>query len=263
MAYNPNIHHRKSIRFKGYDYSQNGLYFITVCCQNMVCLFGDIVGSPLVGAQNTDVQNTCAQNIEAKMVLNDAGKMIEAQWLALTNRFSNIILHELVVMPNHFHGIIEISHDIDIQNSEDSAADIDILNPQDSAAAVRAPLVGAPIKSPSNDAIFPSNDWKIPNDFDNKIEEGRPQGYAPTHNTNNPKTIGDILDAFKSITTVKYINGVKNLDWQPFNGKMWHRNYYDNIIRNHTSYQNISNYIINNPLKWYEDKFYQKPKYHL
>ncbi len=260
MTYNPNIHHRKSIRLKGYDYAQQGLYFITICCQNMVCLFGNIVGAPLVGAQNRSAQNrsaqnTSAQNIEAQMILNDAGKMIETEWLALTTRFTNIILNEFVVMPNHFHGIIEIADDIEIQNSEDSAADIDILNPQDSAAAVRAPLVGAPIKSPSNDGI-------TPHDFGNIIE-GRPQGYDPTHNTNNPKTIGDILDAFKSITTVKYINGVKNLDWQPFNGKMWHRNYHDHIIRNHTSYQNISNYIINNPLKWYEDKYYQKPKYHL
>ncbi|TAH02701.1 MAG: transposase [Sphingobacteriales bacterium] len=242
MTYNPNIHHRKSIRLKGYDYSQQGLYFITICCQNMVCLFGDIVGAPLMGAQNSDAQNVDAQDTQAQMILNDAGKMVETEWLTLTNRFSNIILHEFVVMPNHFHGIIEISDDF--------------------SAVVRAPLVGAPIKSPSNDVIFPSNDVIFPNDFDNK-NEGRPQGYAPTHNTDNPKTIGDILDAFKSITTVKYINGVKKLNWQPFNGKMWHRNYYDNIIRNHTSYQNISNYIINNPLKWYEDKFYQKPKYHL
>lgn len=230
MTYNPNIHHRKSIRLKGYDYAQQGLYFITICCQNMVCLFGNIVGAPLVGDQNTNPQNT-----GAKMILNDAGKMIETEWLTLTNRFTNIILHEFVVMPNHFHGIIEIAGDF--------------------SAVVRAPLVGAPIKSPINNGF-------TPHDFCNIIE-GRPQGYAPTHNTNNPKTIGDILDAFKSITTVKYINGVKNLNWLPFNGKMWHRNYYDNIIRNHTSYQNISNYIINNPLKWYEDKFYQKPKSNL
>jgi len=53
--YNPNIHHRRSIRLKGYDYSQAGLYFITICCQNRNCLFGKIV--------------------DRKMILNDAGKM--------------------------------------------------------------------------------------------------------------------------------------------------------------------------------------------
>ncbi len=55
--YNPQIHHRRSIRLKGYDYSQAGLYFITICCQDRACLFGEI--------------------INGKMILNDAGKMIE------------------------------------------------------------------------------------------------------------------------------------------------------------------------------------------
>ena len=42
MKYNPEKHHRRSIRFKGYDYSQAGLYFITICCQNRERLFGEI-----------------------------------------------------------------------------------------------------------------------------------------------------------------------------------------------------------------------------
>ena len=88
MTYNPFIHNRKSIRLKGYDYSQAGLYFITICVQNRECLFGKIGND--------------------KIKLNDAGKMIETQWLNLKNRFPNIELHEYIVMPNHFHGILEI-----------------------------------------------------------------------------------------------------------------------------------------------------------
>ena len=57
MSYNPRIHHRKSIRLKGYDYSQAGLYFLTICVQNRLCLFGDVVNG--------------------KMILNDAGRMVE------------------------------------------------------------------------------------------------------------------------------------------------------------------------------------------
>jgi hypothetical protein len=91
---------------------------------------------------------------------------------------------------------------------------------------------------------------------------------APTNNAgdNNgtttrvapTKTIGDMMDAFKSITTVEYIRGVKNLGWQRFNGKLWQRNYHDHIIRNAQSYVNISEYIINNPAKWGDDKFHKK-----
>ena len=66
-----------------------------------------------------------------------------------------------------------------------------------------------------------------------------------------------MMDAFKSITTVEYIRGVKNLGWKPFDGKIWQRNYYEHIIRNEKSYNTISNYIINNPAQWQADKFYQ------
>jgi hypothetical protein len=69
------------------------------------------------------------------------------------------------------------------------------------------------------------------------------------------KTIGDMMDAYKSITTVEYIRGVKTMGWKRFDGKIWQRNYYENIIRNEQSYNNISNYIINNPSRWEEDKF--------
>ncbi len=73
MTCNPNIHHLRSIRLKGYHYSQAGLYFITICVQDRVCLFGN-VGAPLVGVQNNHdsqnddhpnnviAQNNCSQN---------------------------------------------------------------------------------------------------------------------------------------------------------------------------------------------------------
>jgi REP element-mobilizing transposase RayT len=88
MKFNPNIHHRHSIRLKHYDYSQAGLYFITVCTHDRSPLFGTI--------------------IDGENKINAAGKMVENQWLALPNRFPAVVLHEYVVMPNHFHGIIEL-----------------------------------------------------------------------------------------------------------------------------------------------------------
>ena len=88
MPYNPNIHHRKSIRLKGYDYSQAGLYFITICVQDRECLFGKIV--------------------DGEMILNDAGKMADNEWVKIPERFTNVQLHEYVLMPNHFHAIMQI-----------------------------------------------------------------------------------------------------------------------------------------------------------
>lgn len=202
--YNPNKHHRKSIRLKGYDYSQAGLYFITICCQNRANLFGNVINK--------------------QMIMNDAGKMIENQWQKLTDRFNNIVLHEYVVMPNHFHGVLQI--------------------------------VGATLVVAQNKNIVAqntNNENTNINIVDIGNQKGQPQGIAPTDNV---KTVGDIVGTFKSITTVEYINGVKNNNWKPFNGKLWQRNYWENIIRNDNSYQKISDYIINNPSKWNDDTFF-------
>ena len=108
--YHPNIHHRKSIRLKGYDYSKAGWYFITTCVQNRECLFGEIrvgaqdarIGAPLRGRPDTNPPN---------MILNDAGEMIAKWYYELENKYPGIRCREMVVMPNHFHCIIEIMDD--------------------------------------------------------------------------------------------------------------------------------------------------------
>jgi REP element-mobilizing transposase RayT len=64
-----------------------------------------------------------------------------------------------------------------------------------------------------------------------------------------------VVQWFKTMTTNEYIRGVKSLGWTPFNGKLWQRNYYEHIIRDERAYNNIANYIINNPAKWNDDKF--------
>lgn len=213
MVYNPNIHNRKSIRLKGYDYSKKGLYFITICCKNRECLFGKIVGANPCGRPNNNKQTNPTQ----KMILNDAGEMIKNEWLALPKRFSNIQLHEYQVMPNHFHAILEI--------------------------------IGVNVGVAQND-----NDINIKNGQPRDIEIGQPKGIALTDSPIK-KTLGDMVGAFQSITTVKYIRGVKTKNWKSFNRKLWQRNYWEHIIRNEKSFHNISEYIINNPQNWDIDKF--------
>ncbi|MCL2682711.1 MAG: hypothetical protein FWE63_04395 [Bacteroidales bacterium] len=89
MRYNSKIHHRRSIRLKGYDYSQAGLYFVTICVRDREHLFGEI--------------------INGEMVLNEYGKIVNAEWQYLKTKYPHIELHGYVIMPNHFHGIIQIS----------------------------------------------------------------------------------------------------------------------------------------------------------
>ena len=91
MPYNPEIHHRRSIRLKGYDYSRAGLYFITICCQNRICRFGKIENG--------------------EMILNDFGKIAYDEWNKFPERFPNIALDAFQIMPNHVHGIIALVND--------------------------------------------------------------------------------------------------------------------------------------------------------
>ncbi len=89
MKYNPDFHHRHSIRLKGYDYSQSGIYFVTLCLQDRECLLGKIENG--------------------EMVLSDVGRIAYNEWFKTPELRKNIELGEFVVMPNHIHGIIIIT----------------------------------------------------------------------------------------------------------------------------------------------------------
>jgi REP element-mobilizing transposase RayT len=86
MKYNPNIHHRRSIRLRDYDYSQSGAYFITICTYQKEYLFGEI--------------------INYEMQLNSLGKIVQFYWQGLKNHYDYLQLDEFVIMPNHLHGIL-------------------------------------------------------------------------------------------------------------------------------------------------------------
>ena len=83
-----NMNNRRSIRLQGYDYSQPGLYYLTLSTRDRLCIFGEIRNN--------------------KMVLNDIGHHAEKCWLQIPTHFPNTVLHEYIIMPNHLHGIVEI-----------------------------------------------------------------------------------------------------------------------------------------------------------
>ena len=86
--------HRRSLRLPEYEYSQVGAYFITVCATSRECLFGEVV--------------------DGEMLLNEAGRIVQAIWHRLSNRFANVELDALVVMPNHVHAVITIVDGTDV-----------------------------------------------------------------------------------------------------------------------------------------------------
>ena len=77
---------RRAIRLRGYDYTQQGAYFVTICTWGRLCALGDVVAS--------------------EMVLSDAGQLAQAAWQALPQHYPGVRLDAWVIMPNHVHGII-------------------------------------------------------------------------------------------------------------------------------------------------------------
>jgi putative transposase len=196
--YNPAIHHRRSIRLKGYDYSQPGLYFITICVQGKACLFGDITNG--------------------EMHLNDAGRMVEKWYLKLEEKFPDIRCGEHIVMPNHFHCIIE-----------------NVGATQYGFASVGAAPCGRP----------------TPESIPQTINAETPGEPALGEHMGSP--LREIIGWFKTMTTNEYIRQVKRDNWPRFDGKLWQRNYWEHIIRNRKSHQQIAGYIIDNPATWSSD----------
>ena len=248
MQYNPQIHHRKSIRLKEYDYSQAGLYFITICCQNRKCLFGNIT----VGAG----PRACPQiklNNARQMKLNNAGQMINQIWNEIPSFYNGFNIHEFIVMPNHIHGIIEIVKPVGAgpracPNNEQSINEQSINEQSINEQSINEQNV-KPSNMQNVKQINMQNGQQINGNNGQQINgnNGHPQVVAPTG-------LSDIIKRFKTLTTKRYIDGVKTHGWQRFDGKLWQRNYWEHIVRDENEYQRISKYIINNPIKWNMDK---------
>jgi putative transposase len=88
VQFNRERRNRRSIRLREYDYTQVGAYFVTICTHGRECLFGEIV--------------------DAKMRLNDAGRMVQSVWEGLPRHYAGMDIDEFVVMPNHVHGILTL-----------------------------------------------------------------------------------------------------------------------------------------------------------
>jgi REP element-mobilizing transposase RayT len=207
MRYDPNRHHRRSIRLKQYDYSSAGAYFITSVAQDRLCLFGEIVN--------------------AQMILNDAGHMVVSEWEALPARFPTFGLDAYMVMPNHFHAIV-------------------LLNAPDEPTPHRGEMpVGAPPVGALSTAEVAA-------------------ASAQRAGTGPAPTLGDVVGWFKSLTTHRYVRGVKESNWTPFAKRLWQRNYYEHIIRGADNHATIWEYITYNPATWLSDElhFWQPPDPH-
>ena len=168
------------------------------------------------------------------MILNEFGNIAYHEWVKLTERFAKFELDVFQIMPNHMHGIISLNE-----------------------FGVGSTLAVDPNTNTKNDG----ND--IPENKNMGLQNGQPINGQPQglpqrdgNGMGTNTTIGDIIGAYKSLVANGCLEIYKSKNKTM--GKLWQRNYYEHVIRNEQAYQNISNYIINNPIKWDEDTFYNK-----
>lgn len=118
--FDPQKHHRRSIRLKGYDYSQEGAYFVTIVAWRRECLFGEVVNG--------------------EMVLSKFGVVASQQWEKLPQRFPNTELGAYMIMPNHMHGIIVVT------NGRGTAGNLNNLDGESSRRAPTQERFQKPVK---------------------------------------------------------------------------------------------------------------------
>jgi putative transposase len=186
-------------RAKWWDYKNEGDYFITICTKNREHLFGYVK--------------------DGEMILNEYGKIVSNCWYDLPNHYSNIILDEFQIMPNHIHCIVGV----DNSNSDSNSDSVETgFKPVCTAA-------DDPVCTAANDPA---------DNLDNKEK--------------NIHGVFEFIRALKTfssrrINEMRDSKGVSN----------WQQRFHDHIIRDEMEYNRIKNYIINNPKNWNEDCFFE------
>ncbi len=92
MQHKSELPQRRSLRMQGYDYSQPGAYFVTICAQNRQCIFGQI--------------------IDGEMQLNEISEIVVEWWNRIPQHYPFVEIDDFVIMPNHIHGIISWNIDV-------------------------------------------------------------------------------------------------------------------------------------------------------
>jgi REP element-mobilizing transposase RayT len=204
----------KSARLDGYDYTRDGIYFVTICTKNREHFFGEIRNGAII--------------------LNGAGFIVNNFWLAIPNNFPFVILDEYVIMPNHVHGIIIIDNEKsfcrdaiyrvstnDVKPRNDIFMNNHVLDAMNRVSTHRPNLK-------QTDAM-------------NRVSTG---GATGKHNPMGKNSLGEIIRRYKGRCKYEIVN--PNFNWQT--------RFYDHLIRDGKSLQKIRNYIINNPSDWELDK---------
>jgi len=212
----------ESTRFKDYDYSFDGAYFITICTKNKEHYFGEIVNGELQGTEQSKICLAC--------------------WLNLPNHYNNCILDAFVIMPNHVHMIIFI---------ENKRFDYKKCF-YDYKRFVETGLKPVSTTTGNGKCVYDMGLKPVSTTAGNRkcvYDIGLKPVSTTTGNGKCVYSISEIIRGFKTFTARK-INIFENIPGRQF----WQTRFYDRIIRNEDELNRIRKYIYNNPYNWENDR---------
>jgi REP element-mobilizing transposase RayT len=228
--FNPDIHHRHSIRLPNYDYSQAGLYYVTICVENRVCMFGNVV--------------------DEQMILNEYGQIIDDIWNKMPQHYPFAVLHNYVVMPNHFHGIVEITNDDECFDNARRGAIYRALDDNRANDNVCAMLQRGVINQGTMLHQGAINQGTMLHQGAINRAPTMVGGFASENNPMLHNNFSRLIRWFKGRATFECHKNAPYFAWQ--------RNMWEHIIRDAADYARIDDYITNNPFRWKEDTFYNE-----
>ncbi len=205
-----------SNRLRRWNYAQSGHYFITIVTYGRKHLFGEIV--------------------DGQMILNPIGEIVNAEFLKSFELRKELYLGGYVIMPNHIHAILILDKEESVkEDAKTSAYGIAQREPKSISSFV------AGFKSSSINRI---DDW-----IDAVNAQNRNGGNVGGGNVGDGN-VGDGNVETHGRASLPRLHGIKKFNK---NNPLWQNNYHDHIIRNEMEYRRISEYIVNNPLKWDKD----------
>ena len=236
-----------STRLQNWNYGWAGAYFITICTKNRVKYFGDIS--------------------HGRMHLSHIGVLADVFWYEIKNHALNVELGAFVVMPNHVHGILILHNGNDNDNDANGNNENDNVNDYNDVNGNGNGNVNGNINGNVGGNVGGNVDGNV--ETRHALSLQSPQSPQPSQSKPSqpsdqppPTTIGQQRFQNQGKNTVSSIIGSYKSAVSKHAHRLgfdfvWQERFYDHIIRNEKSYLRISRYIINNPLNWREDRFYE------
>ena len=216
----------------GFDYASNAIYFVTICCKNKIHYFGEIQ--------------------DGSMILNAIGNIAKNQIEWLEQQYKYVLMHNFIVMPNHVHILFEIDANAIITNTYENAPVVtgrDLSQNQHESHTVGTGRDLSIKQNKNSNHTTDQNQSSNSNDESNLNDESNPvtgRDLSLRETTLKIKSVSQLIGAYKT-TTSKQIHDLGNIDFA------WQRSFYDHIVRQYDSYNQIFNYISQNAERWNDD----------